>query len=960
MFRSALIAGFLTLTASWAGAATISHNCTVTPDLQSSIGPAGTGDTINVTGGTCSRPGGSGFVIQKTLTLRCTGACTLTGGDAATGFATVLVNNGAAAANTTIDNFTVNGAIVIDGTNSPIIRNNVVTGTSPSASCGIQLHNIQNGVVLGNAVNAFNYGLCLLNDAPLTGGNILMNNNVTQTSAFPGIGVTLSDNNHIVGNVLRNTVGTAITVLGSRNNVLERNDLGSFPTSATGGDGILLSTSGSRTSSNNIICKNTIVASGFVGGVTQRNAGTGIFLNQESDGTCVTGNRISNNTEGGLTSFGSSYNYWARNEIFQNGQVGVFLWDKYDFPAAMAGIGLPGTRTRRNYIHNNYIHDIPINGLVQGRGTGETEVAYNYLHATAYNVPPNTTIQGVRFETYSPDRNTTTDSPKVFGNTMLNLFGAAFFGPVNGGPVTNARYFRNRAFNAPRTQITGGSTVTLDNQAFIGGNYWSNQSPAAGANPDPTRPYTNFLVGYRDRWPFKDPTFGDTYSIAVTNPRLGASLAAGSTKTIQWQSTACVTVDIALLQGGVPQSTIVANYPNHGSYIWDVPSVTPASNYAVRVTCKDAANASTGQVSDSPLFRIGSANLVLMSPGCGEPLTGGSTVRVAWKKIAVATVNVEYWRDDAFVSTLVTGVTGDFTDVTIPATQSSHVTLRIVGNVAGTEDSSDDQIAVRTGTTGSFVNVPVNSIYVPGRVYDLEWTQPSGTFYQDLEMFDGTAQAYVPVALDLPSCTRKYRMMMEELWMLQGRFRVTYKDQSHNPIGTAATSSNMSVRFETTAGTPVNLLRLNNVATGEHLLTTDQHEYDVLSTPPSPWLGEGRVGGLMNGPATLAGFETVPFYRMFRTDNGFHFWTSDRNEYFTLRNGNVFFAEKHMGYLYPPPPITAPTTPCSAVTPGTTEMRRLSNKTNGTHLYSTSLNEYTVLVASGQWNGEGVLGCILN
>ena len=147
------------------------------------------------------------------------------------------------------------------------------------------------------------------------------------------------------------------------------------------------------------------------------------------------------------------------------------------------------------------------------------------------------------------------------------------------------------------------------------------------------------------------------------------------------------------------------------------------------------------------------------------------------------------------------------------------------------------------------------------------------------------------------------------------------------------------------------MFRLFRPSTGEHLLSTSLAEYNFLQTVG--WSGEGRVGGLMNAPATMSGIEAIPFYRMYRADNGFHFWSTARTEYFVLRDGGTFQPENFIGYMFPE---SSP----GVCIPGTKAMRRLSLKGDGRHHYSEALAEYNTLVASGFWNGEGVIGCILN
>src|SRR6185295_2996664 len=194
-----------------------------------------------------------------------------------------------------------------------------------------------------------------------------------------------------------------------------------------------------------------------------------------------------------------------------------------------------------------------------------------------------------------------------------------------------------------------------------------------------------------------------------------------------------------------------------------------------------------------------------------------------------------------------------------------------------------------------------------------------------------------------------FRVFLDELWMLQGHFRVIYKDVAHaqlaGPAGTSTLSPNISVRYQTNVGSLVPMYRLFNVAIGLHLLTTSPTEYAVLGA--NGWNQEGQVGTVMNGPAISAGVETIPFYRMFTPGNGDHFWSTSRNEYFFLRESNgAYNAEHLMRYVFP------------SQVAGTKPLFRLS-LSNGAHLFSSDQVEYDYLRTHG-WTDEGIMGYIGN
>jgi murein DD-endopeptidase MepM/ murein hydrolase activator NlpD len=140
--------------------------------------------------------------------------------------------------------------------------------------------------------------------------------------------------------------------------------------------------------------------------------------------------------------------------------------------------------------------------------------------------------------------------------------------------------------------------------------------------------------------------------------------------------------------------------------------------------------------------------------------------------------------------------------------------------------------------------------------------------------------------------------------------------------------------------------RLYNVATGEHLYSTDPNEYAVLGT--HGWLKEGVAYQMFSTSGTFAGATTVPFYRLYNTAIAQHHWTLDPNEAFVL-SGHGWFYEGVIGYLLPPSPI-APA--------GTTALYRLNLPSPPLHLWTTDAHEYDVL-GNGAWSREGIVGYVV-
>lgn len=132
---------------------------------------------------------------------------------------------------------------------------------------------------------------------------------------------------------------------------------------------------------------------------------------------------------------------------------------------------------------------------------------------------------------------------------------------------------------------------------------------------------------------------------------------------------------------------------------------------------------------------------------------------------------------------------------------------------------------------------------------------------------------------------------------------------------------------------PLDVYRLYNPYTGEHLFTTDVNERIELSSPRNGWTYEGTA---WTAPAA----DAEPVYRLFNRWTGEHLFTKVANEYATLveygwsGEGVKLYSRSESG----------------------TPVYRLFNpyERNGTsHHYTTNRNELRTLVEMG-WRNEGV------
>jgi M6 family metalloprotease-like protein len=149
--------------------------------------------------------------------------------------------------------------------------------------------------------------------------------------------------------------------------------------------------------------------------------------------------------------------------------------------------------------------------------------------------------------------------------------------------------------------------------------------------------------------------------------------------------------------------------------------------------------------------------------------------------------------------------------------------------------------------------------------------------------------------------------------------------------------------------TSVQRYRLYSPVTLEHHFTTDLNEYTVLGGFVGTWVQEGGVGKVLNNPGTFGGVAAVPYYRLYDTSTRWHHWTTDANEYYTL---SVLFpwwtGEGVDGWILPTQP------------PGTIQLYRLLYPfVAGLHHWTIDPTEYSILISTYGWIGEGGSGFVI-
>ncbi len=178
-----------------------------------------------------------------------------------------------------------------------------------------------------------------------------------------GIRINYSDNNHILGNIIRNNGNNGIAIIFSTSNTIEENLIHDQNNNA----GIYLSNSddnsiikneitnnrlgmGVGSSENNIISQNNISNNGYFGGI----------YHETSSNNTYSSNIISNNEKNGIRiQNNSSSNTIIRNKIFGNGEYGVKI-----------------IASNSNMInHNNFSENIL--GNAYDNGTNDWDNGYN-------------------------------------------------------------------------------------------------------------------------------------------------------------------------------------------------------------------------------------------------------------------------------------------------------------------------------------------------------------------------------------------------------------------------------------------------------------------------------------------------------------------------------------------------------------------------------------------------------
>lgn len=919
------------------------------------------GITVRSAGGPGSTilqvPSGSsfGFILQA-LNGQCPAGATLEGFTIQGGYGGVLVK--------AIQSSTCSG----DRISGVTLRNLVINtdSTNASGTHGVNLSAVDGSVVDSVTVNAARYTGILLDTG--SSSNILMNNTVQTTVLAHAIAVQGGNDNVVVGNtingagtqcgggchgiLLNSALGPSLAGSGSSRNRVERNTISGHAT-----DGVTL-TDGSRF---NYVGLNTAVSSSYhpvSKPAPNPTTGVGIWLNNDSNGNYLFGNDLSGSPENGIDVLTSKSAYLQANRVQGNLQGGI--WVANYLLAADTSSPSPQDVT----IHHNSVFFNTENAQVHLEGVTSAEVAFNHLSGdNLAGTLAGTNTGGFRFHEggLSTRGNSVASSGlRVFENTVTDVNNRA----IVEGTTQTTRFFRNRFLTGSNNPLAPpgrqGLTYSLspagvqwDASRFLGGNHWAEF--AASGNPDPFNPYRGFVYDgvhgidgrgpYTDAFPYQSEHLGATYatySVAVVEPTAGRVLAAGAKKTIRWQARGCVHVRLSYGSGVLGPTVISSKYPNVGFYFWTVPSVAVRSDYYVQAECLTSTGSPTGQSATGSAFTIAASDLQLMNPGRDFRAVNGGTLRVAWKKsTAVGGVNIFVSLAGGAETQVGNNVTGTFADVTLPGgvASASQVTVRIQDSGSASRQDSVDGTFMTRGGSGAFTTSLSGQSLNIGSIQRLAWVGPSTSYLVDLDLYENGVLAQ-SIVKNLPDFGN-FTWLVPEMWSASSTIRATFKNATGATLTTAQTGS-FKVVYQTTPGTAVNRYRLYSPVTLEHLFTTDLNEYTVLGGQAGVWLQEGPASKMHNGPANVGGVEAVPYYRLYDFIVRWHHWTTDRNEYFTLRqNTGRYVAEGVDGYIFP-----------TQVAGTTAWYRLLFPAIAGLHHWTADLNERNTLIGGGSWIEE--------
>jgi parallel beta-helix repeat protein len=742
----------------------------------------------------------------------------------------------------------------------------------------------------------------------------VMDCTVNGTVTQHGIAVKNSDDDQIVNNTVNESGFDGVILYNASNNQVTGNDLTNFQV-----DGICLT----NTSDSNDIALNTVASTGYAQG---RTVGTGIWMNLSSNSNTIFANTVSGSAECGIDIFVSDNNLIDGNNVFDNYEGGIFLYNCPGYTPAL------GPEPANTVIINNYVHDNTANGAVTLNGATNTDIERNYFSGVYTGVYGSSSDVGLLSE------NTT--NTQFINNTVVNLAAGIAALATTG----DLNVYLNRFINVGENYAFAGATIQFDDGSIIGGNYWSNQ-PAQG-DPGWT-PYTKFVYnmtgalggGYEDSNPFGDESLGQPYAVNVTSPAVGTIMAPFSTRAIQWTSTGATLVDIFYSSPQTGDVLIAQNQPDSGVYVWTVPNLPASSDYQIKIAPENSAGQMLGTPAVGGIFSIAAASpLKLLSPPANLITSPGSSITVSWDSTIPGTpVDVQLQTNGGTWTTLASSITDDFASVTLPNVATDQARIRVVEHGTMVGDTQDGFFSI-----SNTASVYTESNQLIGSNQTINWLSPANATMINVAFWNGST--WTPIATDLPN-QGSVTWFVPEMATNGSSIQVQFLDSSGNPIASAV-SNTFNIQYTLATGAPVPVYRLYNPYIAAQMYTSAINEYNVLGR--EGWDQIGVVFDAYSGPITLNGVSAVPNYRLYNPTTLQQFWTTSRTTYFNMRSSGAWIAVGIANYEFASQ--AAGTIPLYRVALGSPPVP---------NVWTTALNEYDTLASYG-WTEEGVDAYVLS
>ncbi len=887
-------------------------------DLETAIVNSPAGSTLLVSPGTYTAHATSidvspVFWINKSLTIESTGGPSVT---------TLVVPAGTAenllisSSNVRIDGFTLQHgqfcADVDDFLNNTTLTNetlknlNLQPDSNYNNGHGILYETVTHSIIDNCTVGvSYANGIMLDNNS---GYDTVENCTVNGTIAQQGIAVKNSNNNQIVGNTVTSSGFDGMFLLNASYNRVTDNTLYGFQN-----DGLVVT----DTSDFNYIALNSVASSGYADG---RTAGAGIWLNNESDGNTVYGNAVSGAAECGIDDFVSSNNTISSNDVWANYEGGIFLFDATNYPASVGNVPTD------TIISNNYIHANKTNGGVTIAGAVNTTIENNFISGTYTGVVGSSGEVGLQTQRAT--------NVQFINNSVVSVSAGVYIYATTSG----LSMYRNRFINEGTNYCFTGATATFDDSVTIGGNYWGDQPT--------TSPYTRFIFGTTstlgggniDDYPFATEALNQPYAVNVAAPLAGTSVADFSKRAIQWTSTGSSLVDIYYTSSETGDVLIASNRGDTGSYIWSVPNLAAHSDYQIKIVPKNIFGQAMGSAGLSGQFAItSSSGLQVLAPGDGESLTPGATTTVAWSSATAGTsVDVQVQVNGGSWATLASGITDDCANVTIPSSVSNDARIRVVAHGTSTGDEQDGTFRIT-----NFGGVYALGNQLIGSNSTINWLSPAAATTVDVQYWNGLG--WQTIVSQVPDVGH-LNWFVPEMATNGAQVLVQFHNSTGAVIGSAA-GNPFNIQYTLATGTLVNDYRAYNPNNKAQLFTSNLAEYNSLGA--GGWQLLGARYQVYTAPVTINGVSAVPNYRLYDPTTQQHFWTTDRSEYFALRNNGTWIPIGVANYEFN-----------TQVTGSVPLYRSAQGGPPLLELWTTSLIEYDALPGEG-WTNEGVDAYVL-